>query len=354
MKVLHFLRGPRPGSLSLGDSISVADDLTDGVLHPDREVNQLLRTAHVGAPIRDLEAVRRGLAVLGSWDEVIIWHGTDQADQLMLPWLAPLLRDLEAPTTRLCLAMPLSQRGQAVSVQRADHGAFTRGYMGRRPLDSDREALLRRLWDALTDDAPDRLNLLQDAELASFPYWDRARDGVLARYPDATGLGFHDRVLLAHCDFRWRPASEVIDVMVEESEPVSPISRNTAWRRILRLAQGSGDPALLLRCSGSLNPHECDLSLTELGLEASEGSVDLLRHLPLCEWIGGTLITSPTRVWRWTENGLHRDADDPQPLRIPGHVPGPAREGLVARMRRYLHERAFRRSAPHGVAAPES
>lgn len=342
MSVLHFLRGPAPARLPPGNSVLIADDLTEGVLNQDRELNQLLRSAYLGAPLRDLEAVRQGLATLSGRDEVIVWSSPAPSDQLMLSWLVPLLRDLGIAASSLYLAAPLGQRGQAVALSEADRGAFTRGYMQRCLLKEEDEALLRRLWCALTAQTPNRLLAFQAEELGSLPFWNHAREGLLARYPDATGLGFHDRVLLAQCDFRWQAASSVIDSLVEESRPLAPLSRKAAWRRILRLAQGNGEAsALLMRCSGPLAPEQCELALTELGYEASEGSADLLAHVQLCEWIGGTLLSSPDRVWRWTEMGLQRDSGNLQHSGT--RQPAEARLDLLTRMRNYLQDRGASR-----------
>src|SRR5206468_1605234 len=68
--------------------------------------------------------------------------------------------------------------------------------------------------------------------------------------------------------------------------------------------------AVALRSDGRLRPEESEVCLTEVGAQGVEVSIDILTCLPLCEWIGGTLLVSPDRVWRWTEKGLVPDHAD--------------------------------------------
>jgi hypothetical protein len=82
----------------------------------------------------------------------------------------------------------------------------------------------------------------------------------------------------------------------------------TAWRRVLRMV---GDDehrgALAIRTEGRLTPEDSEIRLTELGVEGVHGTTDLLVEMPAYEWIGGTLLRSPDRVWRWSEQGLLPD-----------------------------------------------
>lgn len=309
--MLHGARAPFGGGglrMPLATSVSIRDDLTAGVLHADREVSQTLRCAELGEWIRDLETVEEAVSPFRCFTEVVVWNGPSHREQLMLAWLVPYLRELGIPRDVIRLACPRDRRQQFIAPDAAEARDFSRGYMIREPLDERTEQLLKRLWEALTADTPEPMLAIRPDELAPLPMWIGARDGFLARYPDATGLGFHDRVLLQHCTRRWRPASRVLSEVLEHSRELAPISRRSAWRRLLRLAGNPEEPgALALRLDGHLTPGDAQVRLTELGLEGVEGTVDMLSHLRLTEWIGGTLVQSPHRVWRWREDGLVPD-----------------------------------------------
>lgn len=312
MDTLHIVCGPaeRRGKLPSGRYLVLLDDLTDGILHRDRGVNERLRSGHRGSPVRDLEGVREAVRSLRRFDEVVVWHGVDQAEQFMLPWVVPLLLELEVPQDMIRLAHPLDREDQPVRARQAEGRDLARGYMLRRPPDQKTQDLLHRLWDALTADGPDMLHSLTARELQRLPHWAAARDTMLSRYPDATGLGVHDRVILAQCTRRWRPAERVVKSAVAEADALAPTTERAIWRRIVRLVGDAGTPgALGLRSEGYLDPMDSEICLTDLGIEAVQGTVDLLAHLPLTEWIGGTLLQSPDRIWRWTERGLERDFD---------------------------------------------
>ena len=68
-----------------------------------------------------------------------------------------------------------------------------------------------------------------------------------------------------------------------------------------------GPGAIAIRSEGRLSPEQCEVRLTELGVQGVLGSADILAELPLYEWVGGCLLQSPDRIWRWSEKGLLPD-----------------------------------------------
>jgi hypothetical protein len=314
MNTLHIVNASRhrPSRFPPGRCIAMTDDLTDGVLHRERWLSQRLRVAWSGEAIRDLETVCEAAAGLRSFDEVVVWQGPSHCEQMMAAWVVPLLRSLEIAPGAICLATPLNRKDEPVQMSHAEGRDLMRGYMTRKDLDRETETLLNRLWEAVTADGPEALADLPKRALRPLPFWNETREAILCRYPDATGLGFHDRVILAQCSRRWRTADRVVAVAAAESEYKAPISERAVWRRLLRLVSRSEEAgAVAIRTAGHLTPAESEVRLTDLGVQGVEGSIDILSKLPLFEWIGGTLIQAPDRVWRWTEQGLRPDHPAP-------------------------------------------
>jgi hypothetical protein len=318
MKTLHIVHGSGQPPVRAGACVRIIDDLSEGPLHHDRGEHQRLRTAIRGEAIRDLENLREAVSGIRSFDEIVVWAGPTPQEQLMLPWAVPLLCLLGVPQGAITLACPRDRHDQPVDSRAAEGRDMVRGYMARRSLDTYTELLLRRLWEALTADTPRPLLAFSERDLRALPLWAPVREAFLARYPDATGLGFHDRVILSNCSRRWRPAAKVIDDIVKYADDLARITPDNAWRRLLRMVgRDERTSAVGLRCEGHLTPVDCEVRLTELGAQGVDGSIDILTRMPLCEWIGGVLIQSPERVWRWTERGLEPDRPELEPQAVP-------------------------------------
>jgi hypothetical protein len=230
---------------------------------------------------------------------------------MLLAWLAPWLSG-ELTQSSIRLALATDPQGEPVPAEAATSQDLLRGYMARRSVDGKLNALLVRLWEAVTAETPAAKQAISDKDLWTLPLWVNARTALLSRYPDATGLNFHDRVLLGQCSLRWRSAARVVAGTVKAAESVAPLSERAAWRRLQRLLGERGEESALVevRCAGPFIPGECDVRLTPLGVDAVQGIVDVLDYLPLTDWIGGVLLQSPDRIWRWTDFGLVRDERD--------------------------------------------
>ena len=313
METVHFFYGTarKHTRFPPGRVVVLRDDLTHGILHRDRLLSQRLRCGYLGEPLADVDRVLEAVRPLGIADEVVVWHGPRPAEQMLLAWLVPWLSgELTRCSVRLALAT--DPQSEPLPAEGATSQDLLRGYMSRRSVDAKVDALLVRLWEAVTAETPAALQAVSDKELWALPLWVNARTALLSRYPDATGLNFHDRVLLGQCSLRWRGAGRVLSGTVKNAATVAPLSDRAAWRRLQRLMGESGEESALVevRCAGPFVPGECDVRLTPLGVDAVQGIVDVLEYLPLTDWIGGVLLQSPDRIWRWTDFGLVRDEQD--------------------------------------------
>jgi hypothetical protein len=247
-------------------------------------------------------------------DEIVIWLGTNLADQIALVWLPAFLQAAGVQVRALdAVQFDRNPRGLEVS----GLGMLTPAQIAAHPppatLTDDQLAVLNAVWRTLTATEPSGLPQCIDAAEARHPFLARAlREGLL-RFPDAArGLNAWEARIVRQVGKVGPRAAHVIgEVLLEAYEQLRAgiggrdiVGDLWLFDRMVRLA----DPKLpepLFDMKGSrVEYRDTEVRLTSFGQRVLDGQANFVDENGIDDWVFGVHLQSEAgRVW------FHRDGE---------------------------------------------
>jgi hypothetical protein len=253
---------------------------------------------------------------LQSSDEIVLWLGTELADQIALAWLPAFVRALDAqnPRMRIVQFEHGSRDDQEVlSVAMLDPKEVA-AHAPPVLLTPEDLTELDTVWRALTSPEPDALIAYLGAPSGRFPLLGRALREGLARYPDtASGVNRWEARLLYNVERVGPKSVRVIAHALADSfheldaETGGRDQVGDAWlyARMVRLA----DPSLrqpVLEIDGSPTEYrESEVRLTPFGKRVLDGKANVVDVNGIDDWVFGVHLQADAgRVWFHRDGGL--------------------------------------------------
>jgi hypothetical protein len=250
---------------------------------------------------------------LESSDEIVMWLGTELADQIAQAWLPAFLRalDVQAPALKV-VQFEHGTRGREVLGLGFLHPKEIAAHAMPVALTKDDIVELDLVWNALTSSAPGDLTAYLGAGSSRFPLLTRALLESLGRYPDAgSGLNRWTARLLRNVPKSPRCALVIGQTLADGIEEFyagagGHDSVGDAWLfdRMVRLADPKlREPALEITGSRA-EYHDSEVRLTPFGRRILDGLVNFVDVNGIDDWVFGVHLQSDEgRVW------FHRDGE---------------------------------------------
>jgi hypothetical protein len=252
--------------------------------------------------------------ILRGAEKVVLWLGTETADQIALAWLPAFLSALGVTVAEIeVIQFERNARGIEIvgigMLSPTDLAAHPPAYA----ITADHLAELDVVWRAVTAPEPSALVAYARSASSRFPFLPRALREFLMRYPDATsGVNAWERRVLQIVLAAGPKASRVIgdtlsagfDELDAGTGGVDHVGDVWLFDRMLRL----GDPELkepALTITGSRSAYLfCDVRLTPFGRRVLDGEANFVDANGIDDWVGGVHLQSDAGgVW------FHRDGN---------------------------------------------
>ena len=325
-RVVHVLLGDsaagsfkQSGIADPNDVVALRDALSLGPLLPIGDVSSWMdgrraywRDLLSADDLGDEEDLYSDPIALLSNDEIVLWLGTELADQIAQAWLPVYLRALDAQSPELkIIQFERNSRGREVPGLGMLHPKEIAAHPPPMTLTKEQLVELDIVWQALTSTEPAALSAyLRTA--SRFPRLVRALGEGLTRFPDATtGVNAWEYRLLRNVT-RARECPRVIGQTLADSYDAffagtggrDQVGDGWLFARMRRLADGSlREPALEITGSGT-EYVDREVRLTPFGQRVLDKKANFVDANGIDDWVFGVHLQSAAgRVW------FHRDGD---------------------------------------------
>ncbi|NNE47421.1 MAG: DUF1835 domain-containing protein [Rhodothermales bacterium] len=239
---------------------------------------------------------------LTEYDEVVLWFEHDLYDQLQL------IQALDGIASRFPVraSVYLVCRSQFVGESSVD--ALRAAFEGRVPIGTMHLREAADAWAAFRDERPVRLNDIVTAGSSKvLPFLADALHRLLEELPHPqTGLSRSERQILE--SLRVRPATPpVLFRMCQEQEEAKFMGDTSFWSVLIPLLESRRplvEPERARGVKTSWNEAgflTSELRITDAGRAVAAGRSNLLDHLSIDRWLGGTHLTN---TCHWTYGDL--------------------------------------------------
>ncbi len=252
---------------------------------------------------RDHDLIRRA-AVVADAEQVVVWAGSNSAEQILVAAMPALLGALGGCAERLMFVQLGDRFGDATRVSSVATASAVElvAHPAPRQLSSGELELCRAAWRALTAPEPDELvRLATDATPSVFRLRAALRRQIL-RYPDEkAGLGCYEELLLRNVVNHGPKAVRVIaHSMVEGGDNLGElVGDGWLFWRLRRLAAPSCvEPLVTLAGADPSQMRGTDVFLTEVGRRVLDGKANHVHLNGIDDWVAGVHLSSKERrVW---------------------------------------------------------
>jgi Domain of unknown function (DUF1835) len=243
-------------------------------------------------------------------DSIWLWIGTGLGDQMLLVFLAHLLRRLSIPPSRLQVIqydrIGPGSLGVVIGTGELDEGHF-RSHPKPTPLtDSDIEAI-DAAWSALTAPEPDALATFHSDHGQRLPFLLRALESLLLRYPDhRTGLGIWDWAALKYTVEKGPKATQIVGYMMAHGKDQPDHTGDAYLYGRLQTMGASASAHPLVSLSEPNKPmRETTVTITDAGRAVLNGEASAVELNGIDDWVSGVHLDSRAgRVWFYRDGEL--------------------------------------------------
>jgi hypothetical protein len=235
---------------------------------------------------------------LNDSDSVVVWAGTNAAEQLMLAFAAHLLSVTRSKAELHVIQFtPRAANDWAAAALGMMNGARMVNHPPIEPLSDEARAELERFWVAVTSPDPTHLPAVIAAEPTCLPHLRAGLRTLLLRYPDPhSGLSRWDHALLKNTQLRGPKATRIVGFTLTDSFDADLPGDYYLFWRLRRMAAPEVTHPLVALSGDPYNMHNCEVTLTEAGHEVLAGRANAIELNGIDDWILGVHLVALMRT----------------------------------------------------------
>lgn len=301
---------PQPGELLVNEDV-----LSCGPLPPFRSIEEWTRlreaywnpdgSSDAQRPFnRDLLANAQALREV---DSIVLWLGIGVAEQLLLAWMAKLLKligsQAQIHVVQFTRYGKHNEEAWGLGLLNPDH---IKAHPPAEPVAAETLVELERLWERVTSPDPAGLLAVLSEETPHLQHSRSSLQRLLHRYPDhRTGLGRWESELLRHTKEKGPRAARIIGETMGLNFDADLVGDWVLFCRLHDLACSDLAHPLVTMSGDPYDIQKCEVALTDTGHSVLAARANAVELNGIDDWVLGVHLDSKRgSVWYHREGTL--------------------------------------------------